>query len=141
MRLSIEQYLNLLCIDSCYWKLLRKYCQTVTHALFYCSTVYTVILSTLLLLYHWYCCCHCIIPVIEITWILIDLNYNVIEQHTTELGKFREEIAYVFWVDLGYRLRSRDTVPLLGSGGWLTSRIVHIVGPRGYTLHYFVFWW
>jgi len=54
-----------------YWKLLGKYCQIVTYALFYCSTVYTVILSILLLLLHWYCYCHHIVPVIEITWILI----------------------------------------------------------------------
>ena len=38
-----------------------------------------------------------------------------------------EETTSVFWVDLGYRLRSRLTVPLQGSGGRLTSRIVHIV--------------
>ena len=36
-----------------------------------------------------------------------------------------EETGSVFWVDLGYRLRSRLTVPLQGSE--LTSRIVHIV--------------
>ena len=34
---------------------------------------------------------------------------------------------FIFWVDLGYRLHSRDTVPLQGSGGCLTSRIVHVV--------------
>jgi len=43
------------CINSCYWKLLRKFCQSITYALFYCSTIYTAILSTLLLLHHWYC--------------------------------------------------------------------------------------
>ena len=48
------------CINSCYWKLLGKYCWTVTLSLFYCSTVYTVILFTLLLL-HWYCYCYCIV--------------------------------------------------------------------------------
>jgi len=59
------------CIDSCYWKLLGNNSQTVTHALFYYSTVYTVLLSTLLSLLHWYCyCCH-IVTVIEITWKLI----------------------------------------------------------------------
>ena len=87
---------------------------------------YTVILFTLLLLY-WYCYCHCIVPVIEIIWILIVINDNVNWQLTLGLKKLMEEIASVFWVDLGYRLHSRVTVPLQGSGGWLTSRIVHIV--------------
>jgi len=126
MRLSIEQYLGLL-LYSYYWKLMEKYCQTVTHVLFHCSIVYTVILSTLLLLHHWYCYCHRIVPVIEITWILIVLNNNVNWQHTLRLGKLMEEIASVFWVDLRYKLRSRDTILLQGSGGWLTSCIVHIV--------------
>jgi len=31
-------------------KIIEKYCQIVAHALFYCSTVYTVILFSLLLL-------------------------------------------------------------------------------------------
>ena len=114
------------CFNSCYWKLLGKYCQTVTYALFYCSTIYTVILFTLLLLHYRYCYCH-IIPVIEITWILIALNSNIIEQLTPGLGKLMEETASVFWVDLGYRLRSQLTVLLQGSGGWLTSHNVHIV--------------
>jgi len=30
----------------------------------------------------------------------------------------------IFWMEVGYRLRRRDTVPLQGSGGWLISRIV-----------------
>ena len=33
------------------------------------------------------------------------------------LGKLMEETASVFWVDLGYRLRSRLRVPLQGSWG------------------------
>jgi len=37
-----------------------------------------------------------------------------------------EETTSVFWVDLGYKLRSRDAIPLQGSEGWLTSCIVHI---------------
>ena len=104
-------------IDSCYWKLLRKYCQTITHALFHYSTVCTIKLSTLLLIHHWYCYCSHIIPVIEITWILIALNNNVSRQLTLELRKLIEKSTSVFWVDLGYRLRSRDTVPLRNSGG------------------------
>ena len=112
---------------SCYWKLLRKYCQIVTYALFHCSTVYTVILFTLLLLHHWYCYCHSIVPIIKITRILIVLNNNVNWQLTMGLRKLMQETTSVFWVDLGYRLHSRHTVPLQGYGGWLTSRIVHIV--------------
>jgi len=76
VRLSIEQHPGLL-LYSCYWKLLGKYCRTVTHSLFHCSAVYTVILFISLFLHYWYCYCHRIIPVIEITWILIDLNNNV----------------------------------------------------------------
>ena len=49
MSLSIEYY-PILLLYSCYWKLLGKYCQIVTHVLFHCSTIYTVISFTLLLL-------------------------------------------------------------------------------------------
>jgi len=94
------------CISSCYWKLLKKYYQTVTLVLFHYSTLYTVILSTLLLLHHWYCYCHHIIPVIEIIWILIDLNNNVNRHLTPGLEKLMEETTPVFWEDLGYRLRT-----------------------------------
>ena len=54
--------------------------------MFHCSTIYTVILSTLLLLHHWYCYCHCIVPVIEITWILIVLNNNIIDNVHRDWG-------------------------------------------------------
>ena len=81
----------------------------------------------LLLLHHWYCYWHRIVPVIEITWLLIDLHNKVIEQLTPELGKLMEERSSVFWVDLGYRLRSRDAVLLQGFGGWLASHIVHML--------------
>ena len=88
---------------------------TVTYALFHYFTVYTVILSP------YYCYIIDIVtvsvPVIEITWILIDLNNNIIEQLTVRLGKLMEETSSVFFVDLGYKLRNRDTVPLQGSGG------------------------
>jgi len=33
------------------------------------------------------------------------------------------ETASIFWVDVGYRLRNWLTVPLQGSGGWLTSHL------------------
>jgi len=48
---------------------------------------------------------------------MIDLDNNIIKQLTPRLVKLIEGIAYVFWVDLGYRLRSRLTVPLQGSWG------------------------
>ena len=41
-----------------------------------------------------------------------------------------EETTYVFWVDLGYKLRGRDMVLLHGSRGWLTSHTVTVV-PGG----------
>ena len=44
-----------------------------------------------------------------------------------DLEKLMKEITSVFWVDLEYILRSWDTVPLQGSGGWLASYIVHII--------------
>ena len=54
---------------------------------------------------------------ILVTWILIvitELNNNVIGQLTLGLEKLMKEIRFVFWVDVGYRLRSRDRVPLSG---------------------------
>ena len=48
---------------------------------------------------------------------LTELNNNVNGQLALGLGKLMEEIAFVFWVDLGYRLRSRLRVPLQGSRG------------------------
>ena len=114
------------CINSCCWKLLRKYWLTITHALFHCSTVYTVILSTLLLLHHWYCNCHRIVLVIEIIWILIDLNNNVNRQLAPGLRKYMEEIMFVFWVDLGYRLRIRRGFHCRVLVGWLTPHPVPV---------------
>ena len=49
--------------------------------------------------------------------ILTELNNNINRQLTLGLKKLMEETPSVFWVDLGYRLRSRLTVPLQGSGG------------------------
>ena len=43
---------------------------------------------------------------------LTKLNNNVNGQLTLGLRKLMEETASVFWVDLGYRLRSRDTFSL-----------------------------
>ena len=109
------------------WKLLRKYCQAVTHELLHCSTVYTVILSSLLLLTPLTLLLTLYRPN---NWNNMDIDwfkYNVIEQLPLGLEKLMEETVSIFWVDLGYRLRSRDTVPLQGLRGWLTSRIVHII--------------
>jgi len=41
----------------------------------------------------------------------------IIKQLTSRLKKLIEETTSVFWVDLGYRLRSRKGVPLQGSRG------------------------
>ena len=48
---------------------------------------------------------------------MIELNNNVNGQLTLGMEKLVEETESVFWVDLGYRLRSRDMVPLQGFGG------------------------
>ena len=56
--------------------------------------------------------------------LLTELNNN--GQLTLGLGKLVEETASVFLVDLRYRLRSRLTVPLQGSGGWLTSYLFSV---------------
>jgi len=95
----------------------------------HCSIVLPLYGNTvhIVIVHHWYCYYHNIVPVIEIIWILIVINNNVNWQLTLGLGKLIEETTSVFWVNLGYRLRSRDTVQLQGSGGWQTSRIIHIV--------------
>ena len=49
--------------------------------------------------------------------VFTEFNNKVIEQLTLGLGKLMEETASVFWVDLGYRLRSRLRVPLQCSWG------------------------
>ena len=59
-------------------------------------------------------------PIILVTWrliVLIEINSNVNEQFTLGLKNLMEETTSVFWVDLGYRLRSRYMVPLQGSKG------------------------
>ena len=48
---------------------------------------------------------------------MTELNNNVNGQLTLELRKLMEETVFVFWVNLGYRLRSRLKVPLQGSWG------------------------
>ena len=48
---------------------------------------------------------------------LIKLNNNVNGRLTPGMEKLMEEMASVFWVDLGYRSRSRLRVPLQGSWG------------------------
>ena len=137
MRLSIEQYSSLLLYYSYYWKLLGKYCQTITHVLFHYSTVYTVVLSTLLftsliLLLSLYR--PSILNNMDIdcvNWI----NNNVKRQLTLGLGKLMEEIVSVFWVDLGCTLHSRLMFPMQNSGGWLTSYLFII--SQCYCEYYF----
>jgi len=52
--------------------------------------IYIVIIT------HWYCYCHRIVPIIEITWILIVINNNIIEQLIPELEKLMEKITSLF---------------------------------------------
>jgi len=85
---------------------------TVTvHCSYYCSSYIRLYCPVLLLsLYH---------PSILRNMILItliELNNNVNGQLTLGLGKLMEETTSVFWVNLGYRLRSQLMVPLQGSG-------------------------
>ena len=47
---------------------------------------------------------------------LTELNNNINGQLTLGLGKFMEETASVFWVNIGYMLRNQLTVPLQDSG-------------------------
>ena len=59
--------------------------------------------------------------------VLTKLNNNLNEQLTLGLRKLIEETTSVFWVDLGYRLRSRDRVLLQGSRGWLTFHTIIVL--------------
>jgi len=55
--------------------------------------------------------------------VLIELNNNVKRPLALRLVRLMEETASVFWVDLGYRLRSWHMVPLQSSERWLTSHL------------------
>ena len=116
----------------------------------YCSS-YTrlLILSTVLITVHRvynYCLLSLYRPgilgmVFYVTWILADLTElinNVNGQLILGLGKLMEETTSVFWVDLGYRLRSRHTVSLQVSGGWQTSHLFII--PQCYCEYYYCYW-
>ena len=67
-----------------------------------------------------YCYCYCTVTVTVSSQCssnmnidcLTELNNNLNEQLALGLGKLMEETSSVFWVDLGYRLRSRLRVPL-----------------------------
>ena len=61
--------------------------------------------------------CHLGILSNMILVVLTKLNNNKNRQLTLRLGKLIEEATSVFWVDLGYRLRSRLMISLQGSGG------------------------
>ena len=69
----------------------------------------------------WYCYrdFHWVIPVIKVTCTLnkLDKLKHDNTQLALGLGRLMEETASVFWVDLGFRLRSRKRVPLQGSRG------------------------
>jgi len=69
----------------------------------------------IVLLLHCHHYCYCLCPVIYVIWLLDNL-YRV--------EKLIEETISVFWVDLEYKLRSQNTVPLQGSGRWLTSHLL-----------------
>jgi len=77
MRLSIDQCSNMLLYYFMLLKLLENiirpwhmYCSIVLpFTRWYCSHCYCY--------HHWHCYSHHIASVIEITWILIDLNNNV----------------------------------------------------------------
>jgi len=115
-----------LTVTSCIVLLLIVYTVNVTvHILLLSFTVYTITVScytvSLLSLHHTNTLSNMILIV------LTELNNNINGQLTLGLEKLIEETTSVFLVDLRYRLRSRDTVQLQSSRGWLTSRIVHIV--------------
>jgi len=139
-------------VETIYWAvsglllvlfILLKFTGTV---LFDCNTMYNSIVHRI----HGYCYCSLLlilftvytitvgcytVPLVSLSrpGILSDMILSVLnelnnnEQLTLGLNKLMEETTSVFWVDLGYRLRSRFTVPLQDFGGWLTSRIVHII--------------
>jgi len=95
---------------------LGKYCQTVASLL--------VHIVTWISSFHCHCCCyfHRIVPVIEITWILMDLSKlinNVIRQLAPELKKLMKETTSVFWVGLGYMLCNQKRALLQDSRRWL----------------------
>ena len=46
-----------------------------------------------------------------------------------------EETASVFWVDLGFRLRSRTRVPLQGSRGVTDTRPIPVLVPIIHVIH------
>ena len=57
---------------------------------------------------------------------LNELNNNVNGKLILGLGKLMEETASAFWVDLGYRLRSRKRVPLQGSHGVIDTLVLFL---------------
>ena len=71
------------------------------HGYYYRSLVlifFTVYTITDLLLLYCYCYCHCIVPVIEITWILIVLNNNIIDNLHKDWGNWwRRQRLYFGW--------------------------------------------
>jgi len=87
--------------------------------------LFTVIIDV----YRVYDYCYCYFTALSqyssnmILIVLTEINNYVNRQLILRLKKLMEVTAFVFWVDLRYRLRNRITVPLQGFGGWLTSHL------------------
>jgi len=98
----------------------------------------TLLLYLLHIMFSWYpdhTCWGCyrdyhqVIPVIKVTCTLNNLdnlNNIIIKQLTLGLKKLMEEIASVFWADLGYELCSRKRVPLQCSRGVTDTLIMFL---------------
>ena len=107
----------------------------------YATTITVTILLLLLSLYHPSILSNMDIDCVK--WI----NNNVKRQLTLGLEKLVEETTSVFWMDLRYRLRNRLTVPLQGSGGWLTSHLFIVpqyyckfIVPQWYCEYCYCYW-
>jgi len=70
---SIQFYIVLIHVIESYWENIpdRNTCIVLLYTRWYCPYCYWY--------HHWHCYCHRIVPVIKITWILIILNNNIID--------------------------------------------------------------
>jgi len=142
----IRTVTSIIHVTKSYWEsitcivlLFIVYTVTITiHCYWYCSPCIRILLTVILHRYS-----HRIVLVIEIIYILTVLNNNIYNLHQ-DWKKLLEEKASIFWVDLGYRLSNRLTVPLQGSGGWLKSLLFHSVTvsivPQWYCKYYYCYW-
>jgi len=115
--------------------------------LYYSSYTWLLLPFTVLITVHRvynYCYCYCTVTITvtasfqyssNMIQIIFELNNNIDGQLILGLEKLMEETASVFWVDLRYRLRSQFTVPLQGSGEWLTSHLFIVL--QCYCEYYF----